>query len=109
MSAFLNAELERLGCIKLNVRIDEVLSVLDTLALGAELHPGQRVGLGLVQDATKSTTRTGLPARALDRSFWPRFTLAMTGGQVDLSSESAAISGPNEEGDIVIRHQPQAN
>jgi len=98
---FLNAELERLDG-ELNIRVEEVASVLDTLAMAREFHPGQRVGLdALCKRYEVDNSNRDFHGALLDSELLAEVYLAMTGGQVDLCLDLAGDSGPDEEGDIV--------
>ncbi len=98
---FLNAELERLDG-ELKVQIEQVASVLDTLALARELHPGQRVGLdALCKRYEVDNSNRDLHGALLDSELLAEVYLAMTGGQVDLCLDLAGDSGPDNERDIV--------
>ncbi|MFW5815265.1 MAG: DNA polymerase III subunit epsilon [Wenzhouxiangella sp.] len=87
---FLNAELARLGGSE-PVRIEQVASVLDTVVLARELHPGQRVSLdALCKRYEIDNSRRDLHGALLDAELLAEVYLAMTGGQVALGLELAA-------------------
>ncbi|NDY96921.1 DNA polymerase III subunit epsilon [Wenzhouxiangella limi] len=87
---FLNAELARLGSTEA-VRVEQVASVLDTVVLARELHPGQRVSLdALCKRYEIDNSRRDLHGALLDAELLAEVYLAMTGGQVDLGLELAA-------------------
>ena len=79
---FLNAELGRLNP---PTRIADVATVLDTLLLARELHPGQRVSLdALCKRYDVDNSNRQLHGALLDSEILAEVYLAMTGGQVDL-------------------------
>lgn len=82
---FLNAELERL---KYKTTIDATRSVLDTLVLAREKHPGQRNNLDALCKRYDVThfNRTYHGA-LLDAEILAHVYLAMTGGQIHLCLE----------------------
>ncbi|MEE4637188.1 MAG: DNA polymerase III subunit epsilon [Wenzhouxiangella sp.] len=86
---FLNAELARLGADEA-VRIEQFASVLDTVVLARELHPGQRVSLdALCKRYEIDNSRRDLHGALLDAELLAEVYLAMTGGQVALGLELA--------------------
>lgn len=80
---FLDMELSRLAACP--GRIDECATVLDTLELARELHPGQRNNLDALckRYAIDDSSRT-LHGALLDAEILADVYLAMTGGQSDL-------------------------
>lgn len=84
-----------------NASITEVATVLDTLELAKELHPGQRNNLDALckRYEVDNTSRT-LHGALLDAEILADVYLAMTGGQVDLglSLESDAVTSPEDDG-----------
>ena len=91
---FLDAELARLGQ---PTRVDEHASVLDTLHLARELHPGQRVSLdALCKRYEVDNSGRELHGALLDAELLAEVYLAMTGGQVDLCLDLAAESDGGE-------------
>ena len=80
---FLDMELSRLAACP--GRIDEFASVLDTLELAREMHPGQRNNLDALckRYAIDDSSRT-LHGALLDAEILADVYLAMTGGQTDL-------------------------
>lgn len=81
--SFLNYELGLLkrGCS----RIEDRCTVLDTLALARELHPGQKNTLdALCRRYQVDNTGRSLHGALLDAEILAEVYLAMTGGQVDL-------------------------
>lgn len=90
--AFLDAELERLGSEW--GRIEDYCTILDTLMLARELHPGQRNGLdALCRRYEVDNSGRELHGALLDAELLADVYLAMTGGQTALvldAVESAA-------------------
>lgn len=86
---FLNHELARLG--RPRPRIESHCSVLDTLTLARELHPGQRNSLDALckRYAVDNSTRD-LHGALLDAEILAEVYLAMTGGQATLDLSAAA-------------------
>jgi len=80
---FLDFELELLG--RDSTRIEHQVSVLDTLALARELHPGQRNSLdALCRRYAIDNSHRSLHGALLDAEILADVYLAMTGGQTDL-------------------------
>jgi DNA polymerase-3 subunit epsilon len=78
--AFLNAEFERVvsGCAK----IGQLCSVLDTLALARQMHPGQRNSLdALCKRYSVDNSHREYHGALLDARILAEVYLAMTGGQ----------------------------
>ena len=102
---FLEAEFARLGS-EPAVRIADVASVLDTVVLARELHPGQRVSLdALCKRYEIDNSRRDLHGALLDAELLAEVYLAMTGGQVSLGLEidqrpAIAFSGQNMQQDV---------
>ena len=100
---FLNAELERLERAEKLV-IEDLASILDTVVLARELHPGQRVSLdALCKRYEVDNSRRDLHGALLDAELLAEVYLAMTGGQVALglelhlpSSDSMRLSAGEE-------------
>lgn len=87
--AFLNAELARLGDA---APITELCTVLDTLALARQMHPGQRNSLdALCKRYSVDNSHREYHGALLDARLLAEVYLAMTGGQAKLvlSEESA--------------------
>ena len=79
---FLDSELARLGS---PTRVEEHATVLDTLRLARDLHPGQRVSLdALCKRYEVDNSGRELHGALLDAELLAEVYLAMTGGQVDL-------------------------
>ncbi|WP_376690045.1 DNA polymerase III subunit epsilon [Wenzhouxiangella sp. EGI_FJ10409] len=91
---FLNAELARLetpSCV------EDHATILDTLPLARELHPGQRVSLdALCKRYEVDNSGRDLHGALLDSELLAEVYLAMTGGQVDLALD---LSGERDGGD----------
>ena len=87
--------------------ITEVATVLDTLELARDLHPGQRNNLDALckRYEVDNSSRT-LHGALLDAEILADVYLAMTGGQVDLglSLESSEASVDDEEDHHQIAH-----
>lgn len=84
---FLDAELARLDS---PTRIGDHATVLDTLLLARELHPGQRVSLdALCKRYEVDNSGRELHGALLDAELLAEVYLAMTGGQVDLALDLA--------------------
>jgi DNA polymerase-3 subunit epsilon len=84
---FLDAELARLDG-PVAARISDVATVLDTVVLARELHPGQRVSLdALCKRYEIDNSRRDLHGALLDAELLAEVYLAMTGGQVALGLE----------------------
>jgi len=91
---FLNAELARLSS---PARVEEHATILDTLPLARELHPGQRVSLdALCKRYDVDNSGRDLHGALLDSELLAEVYLAMTGGQVDLALD---LSGDHDGGD----------
>jgi DNA polymerase-3 subunit epsilon len=87
--------------------ITEVSTVLDTLELARDLHPGQRNNLDALckRYEVDNSSRT-LHGALLDAEILADVYLAMTGGQVDLglSLESSAESDEDDDGHLHAGH-----
>ncbi|MCB1734982.1 MAG: DNA polymerase III subunit epsilon [Gammaproteobacteria bacterium] len=96
---FFNAELALLGGGL--GRIDERCSILDTLAMARQMHPGQRNTLdALCKRYGIDNSHRDLHGALLDSEILADVYLAMTGGQVDLSldGDSDASQGAGGTG-----------
>lgn len=90
---FINYELARLG--EGQPSVENYCSVLDTLALARELHPGQRNSLdALCKRYTVDNSGRELHGALLDAEILADVYLAMTGGQatLDLSTKAPAAT-----------------
>lgn len=94
--AFLNAELRRLPGARRQIK--DLCSVLDTLPLARQMHPGQRNSLdALCKRYSVDNSRRELHGALLDAQILLDVYLAMTGGQTALilgetDEESSAIA-----------------
>jgi len=87
--------------------ITDVASVLDTLELARDLHPGQRNNLdALCKRYEVDNSSRSLHGALLDAEILTDVYLAMTGGQVDLglSLESAASPLEDDHGIVHTQH-----
>lgn len=85
---FLNAELARLGN---GVRIEDHCTVLDTLALARQMHPGQRNSLdALCRRYGVDNSGREQHGALVDAELLLKVYLAMTGGQAALTLEHDA-------------------
>lgn len=88
---FLNAELARLAH-QPPLKIEEMASVLDTVVLARELHPGQRVNLdALCKRYEVNNSGRDLHGALLDAELLAEVYLAMTGGQTALGLELQSL------------------
>jgi DNA polymerase-3 subunit epsilon len=95
---FLDMELSRLAvsCS----RVEDIATVLDTLELARELHPGQRNNLdALCKRYAIDNSSRSLHGALLDAEILAEVYLAMTGGQTDLglSFRSSAVKAQASE------------
>jgi DNA polymerase-3 subunit epsilon len=81
-------------------RIEDLCSVVDTLLLARQRHPGQRNNLdALCRRYDVDNTRRDLHGALLDAEILADVYLAMTGGQVSLAlgaETTGGITGPHE-------------
>jgi len=98
---FLNAELARMEG-DLNVALESIAAVLDTLIMARDLHPGQRVNLdALCKRYDVDHSNRDLHGALLDAELLAEVYLAMTGGQVDLALDLNGDRGGNDGPEIV--------
>ncbi len=92
---FLNYELELLGERAPVARIEDCCTVIDTLALARELHPGQKNDLDSLckRYGVDNAART-LHGALLDAELLAEVYLAMTGGQSALFDDFASPLRP---------------
>jgi len=92
-----------------NASINEVATVLDTLELAKELHPGQRNNLDALckRYDVDNTSRT-LHGALLDAEILADVYLAMTGGQVDLGLSLESHTSTSFDDDGVLHAQRPA-
>lgn len=91
---FLDAELARLERTP-KIRVGDIATILDTVVLARELHPGQRVSLdALCKRYEVDNSNRQLHGALLDAELLADVYLLMTGGQVDLglSLETLALA-----------------
>jgi DNA polymerase-3 subunit epsilon len=89
---FINHELTRLG--EEQSLVESYCSILDTLALARELHPGQRNSLdALCKRYAVDNSGRELHGALLDAEILADVYLAMTGGQATLDLSAAAPDG----------------
>lgn len=99
---FLNHELAKLKGKKR--QISDVCSVLDTLKLARDKHPGQKNNLdALCRRYYIDNSNRELHGALLDAEILAEVYLAMTGGQVSLSlaSEAAVVHHNNNEQTVI--------
>ncbi|NOQ93493.1 MAG: DNA polymerase III subunit epsilon, partial [Methylophaga sp.] len=94
---FLDHELAKIKTEKR--RIKDVSTVLDTLKLARDKHPGQKNNLdALCRRYGVNNSNRDLHGALLDSEILADVYLAMTGGQVSLSLTSEASLAPNQKG-----------
>ncbi len=97
---FLDAELERLQR-SVPVKINDVATVLDTVVLARQLHPGQRVSLdALCKRYEVDNSNRQLHGALLDAQLLADVYLLMTGGQVDLGLNMRATTDREVDGSV---------
>lgn len=103
---FLNAEMARLDWAE-KLRIEQVASILDTVVMARDLHPGQRVSLdALCKRYEVDNSGRDLHGALLDAELLAEVYLAMTGGQVALGLELQLPSLENGGGEPVPAFDP---
>lgn len=103
---FINHELKILD--KNHCELTALCQVMDTLALARKLHPGQKNNLdALCKRYSIDNSQRELHGALLDAQILADVYLAMTGGQVNLLLDSAAIAAQNivTETPIRLPHQ----
>ena len=81
--SFINVEMSRLNILPNGIQ--EICTILDTLKLARDLHPGQRNSLdALCKSYSIDSSRRELHGALLDAEILAEVYLAMTGGQDDL-------------------------
>lgn len=100
--SFLDAELQRLRWPK---RIADYCTVLDTLVLSREKHPGQRNNLdALCKRYEIDNSKRQFHGALLDAEILAAVYLAMTGGQASLFDEpSTHHHSPSKDGEPFLR------
>ncbi len=97
---FLNAELSAMG--KQWGQIEEYCTVIDTLAMAREMHPGQKNSLdALCKRYEVDNSQRELHGALLDAQILLDVYLFMTGGQTRLSLESALARESEKENEGV--------
>jgi len=101
---FINHELKRLGSSV--TRIEDACSILDTLSMARQMHPGQKNNLDALckRYEIDNSSRT-LHGALLDAEILADVYLSMTGGQVGLSLDGRESNGPAGQAAGVI-HKP---
>jgi len=100
--AFLNAELARLEAPP--PRITEICTVLDTLALARQMHPGQRNNLdALCRRYSVDNSHREYHGALLDARILAEVYLAMTGGQAKLVLGAEAAAPGRARSDAATR------
>jgi DNA polymerase III subunit epsilon len=95
--AFLDAEFARLPGEQ--VTVASICTVVDSLALARQMHPGQRNGLdALCKRYNVDNSGRQLHGALLDAQLLGEVYLAMTGGQVSLRLGESGASQIREEG-----------
>ncbi|HVN98430.1 MAG TPA: DNA polymerase III subunit epsilon [Steroidobacteraceae bacterium] len=98
---FLDAEFERLSRDP-PIRIDSLCTVLDTLALAREMHPGQRNNLdALCKRYGIDNSHRELHGALLDARILADVYLAMTGGQSALALDEAPRRAGARSGGVI--------
>ena len=102
---FLDSELSLLGRPD---RMNDHVTVLDTLELARDLHPGQRNSLdALCKRYEVDNSSRSLHGALLDAEILADVYLAMTGGQSDLGlSFQLPDAADHEAGDIAFEERP---
>jgi len=87
-TGFINSELSRLGTQAPVATIEQVCTVLDTLRLARQMHPGQKNDLdSLCRRYSVDNSNRTLHGALLDAEILADVYLAMTGGQTALFQE----------------------
>lgn len=103
---FLNHELAKVGNLPL---IDSICSVLDTLKMARDKHPGQKNNLdALCKRYGVDNSNRELHGALLDAEILADVYLMMTGGQVSLTliAEEDEVQQTNEQEDVGIIERP---
>ena len=101
---FINHELKMLGGAK--QRIEDSCSILDTLRMARQMHPGQKNNLDALckRYAINNSSRT-LHGALLDAEILADVYLSMTGGQVHLSLDGREPTTSSDQSTEVM-HKP---
>ena len=96
---FLNAELKRNGC---NEKVEDICSIVDSLALARRKHPGQKNNLNaLCRRYGNDNSHRELHGALLDSEILADVYLMITGGQTNLLLAEEGESG-SEDGTIAV-------
>ncbi|NQZ32325.1 MAG: DNA polymerase III subunit epsilon [Oceanospirillaceae bacterium] len=96
---FLNAELKRNGC---NEKVEDICSIVDSLALARRKHPGQKNNLNaLCRRYGIDNSHRELHGALLDSEILADVYLMITGGQTNLLLAEEGESG-SEDGTIAV-------
>jgi DNA polymerase-3 subunit epsilon len=99
---FINHELAKLG--KRWGRIEDHCTILDTLAMARNLHPGQKNNLdALCKRYDINNAHRELHGALLDSEILADVYLAMTGGQVSLGFGGQSSDGDEVTGSVIRR------
>lgn len=99
--AFLDAEFARLAGEP--VTVASLCTVVDSLAVARQLHPGQRNNLdALCKRYNVDNAARQLHGALLDAQLLGEVYLAMTGGQVSLRLGESGSSASREAGDVAL-------
>lgn len=104
---FLNHEFAKLGNA---VRIEDICSVLDTLKLARDKHPGQKNNLdALCKRYGVDNSNRELHGALLDAEILADVYLMMTGGQVSLSlaAEQPEVENHSAENETEVTERPR--
>ncbi len=94
---FINAELSRMGSP--HGKVTDFCTVLDTLAMARQMHPGQKNNLdALCKRYGINNEHRELHGALLDSEILADVYLAMTGGQTSLSLGSGEEDGARQQG-----------
>ncbi len=94
---FINAELSRMGSP--HGKVTDFCTVLDTLAMARQMHPGQKNNLdALCKRYGINNEHRELHGALLDSEILADVYLAMTGGQTSLSLGSGEEGGVQQQG-----------
>ncbi|NNL56802.1 MAG: DNA polymerase III subunit epsilon, partial [Pseudomonadales bacterium] len=86
--------------------INDICSVVDSLVLARQKHPGQRNSLdALCKRYAVDNSGRELHGALLDSEILADVYLLMTGGQTDLQLSSAQQAGQQQDGGAVARHR----
>lgn len=102
--SFLDAELKRLRWPQ---RMADYCTILDTLVLSRQKHPGQRNNLdALCKRYEIDNSKRQFHGALLDAEILAAVYLAMTGGQVSLFEETHKQSEVSLHGDLPVKTRP---